>query len=101
MLGKKPRRFRSETFRILLPGGNEAQHEFDVSLAYRPDGTINDVIFVGRGKIGHGLDLMFNELGIQLSRIIQGRDPTEEETYGNSQDQDQLPLPLGGDGRRG
>jgi hypothetical protein len=30
---------------------------------------------VGRGKIAHGLDDMLRELGIQLSRIIQGRDP--------------------------
>ncbi len=70
-------RFRSETFAISLPGGNGSTHNFDVSLAYRPDGALNDVIFVGRGKIGHGLDMMFNELGIQLSRLLQGRDPCD------------------------
>ncbi len=68
-------RFRCETFTLTLPGGNDSEHEFDVSLSYREDGTINDLIFVGRGKIGHGLDLMFNAAGIKISRLLQGRDP--------------------------
>ena len=76
-----PQRLQSETFTLLvsggdaLPSGEPPVHELDVSLAWLPDGTLHDVIFVGRGKIGHGLDMMLTDLGIQISRAIQGRDP--------------------------
>lgn len=69
------RRLYSETVRLNLKIG-EGQHTLDVSLAYdRPGGTLREVNFVGRGKIGHGLDLMLHDLGIQLSRAIQHRNP--------------------------
>jgi hypothetical protein len=66
------RRLPSETHRLTLEG-----HTFDVSLAYDPeDGyRLREVVFVGRGKIGHGLDLLLHDLGIKLSRVIQGRNP--------------------------
>lgn len=57
-------------------------HELEISLAYGSQslktgslGPLREVVFVGRGKIGQGLDLMLNELSIKLSRAIQGRDP--------------------------
>jgi hypothetical protein len=36
---------------------------------------LREINFVGRGKIGHGVDAMLHELGIKLSRAIQGRNP--------------------------
>ncbi len=76
---KPARRLYSETIGVTLGGG----HRLKVSLAYevprRRDGTppqrLREVVFVGRGKIGHGLDSMLHELGIKLSRILQFRDP--------------------------
>ena len=70
-------RLPSETFSLTLlwDAGGRA-HELDVSLVYaRIGGPLHEIVFVGRGKIGHGLDLMLHELGIKLSRAIQGRDP--------------------------
>lgn len=56
--------------------GEAKGHELEVSLAYHPKTKeLHEVAFVGRGKIGHGLDLILQDLGIKLSRIIQGRDP--------------------------
>ena len=53
-----------------------AGHPLTVSLADDPEtGLLREVVFVTRGKIGSGIDLMFHELGIKLSRAIQGRDP--------------------------
>lgn len=83
MTSTSPRRLFSETFSLRvcggeLPGGERVAHEIAVSLAYLPDGRLNDVIFVTRGKSGHGIDLLLSDLGIQLSRAIQGRDPLED-----------------------
>ncbi len=66
--------------------GNEIRHMFDVSLAYdEHSGLLREVVFVGRGKVGHGIDIMFHDLGIKLSRAIQGRDPeTGNEIYGKT-----------------
>lgn len=68
------RRLRAETvsMAIELSGG---VHHLDVSLAYDKDRQLREVAFVGRGKIGHGLDDLLRELGIKLSRAIQGRNP--------------------------
>jgi hypothetical protein len=67
-------RLRSETVSLTLRLGR-GQHKLDASLAYDVGGILREVAFVGRGKVGHGLDQMLHELGIQLSRAIQGRDP--------------------------
>lgn len=80
---KPERRLRSETVSIDLdagpdPAGAPAIHRFDVSLAYGENGILREVVFVGRGKVGHGIDLLFHDLGIKLSRAIQGRDPNIE-----------------------
>lgn len=69
------RRLRSETFDLTIRLG-EGEHRLAVSLCYAQDSyRLTEIAFVGRGKIGHGLDDMLRELGIQLSRAIQGRDP--------------------------
>jgi len=70
----KHRRLRCENVDIALPVGNGCHH-LEVSLAYDDHNTLREVAFVGRGKIGHGIDMMMHELGIKLSRAIQGRDP--------------------------
>jgi hypothetical protein len=72
------RRLRSETVTFHLNAGSPeapALHVFDVQLAFAQNGVLREVAFVTRGKIGHGLDLLFQDLGIKLSRAIQGRDP--------------------------
>ena len=70
---KTSRRLRCENYDIILGANEEHEgHHLTVSLAY--DGAsplLQEVVFVGRGKVGHGIDLMFNELSIKLSRILQ------------------------------
>ena len=53
----------------------DGKHELLVSLAYDADCRLRELNFVGRGKIGHGLDMMLHDLGIKISRAIQGRSP--------------------------
>ena len=79
-----PRRLPSETFTLLciggeLPDGSNAEHLIEVSLTWLPSGALQDIIFVTRGKIGQGMDLFLNDLGVQLSRAIQGRNPAGDE----------------------
>jgi hypothetical protein len=68
------RRLRCENVDLDLEIGN-GLHHLTVALAYDRLGILREVNFVGRGKIGHGVDAMLHELGIKLSRAIQGRDP--------------------------
>jgi hypothetical protein len=67
------RRLYSETVSIELVVA-DGTHKLDVSLAYE-NGWLREIVFVGRGKIGHGLDALLHDLGIKLSRAIQGRNP--------------------------
>lgn len=66
-----PRRLRSENFSLTILQG----HHLDVTLAYDLNGRLHELAFVTRSKIGGGLDQMLVELGIKLSRAMQGRDP--------------------------
>ncbi|MFQ5535617.1 MAG: hypothetical protein ACE5EM_12440 [Sphingomonadales bacterium] len=69
---RTPRRLPAETFALVIEPGLA----IDVSLARIGEtGALHEIVFVGRGKIGGGLDLMLHDLGVQLSRAIQGRDP--------------------------
>lgn len=54
-------------------------HDLAVCLAYDATGAVREVNFVSRGKIGHWIDSLLSELGIALSRAIQGRDPVTGE----------------------
>jgi hypothetical protein len=79
------RRLPSETWEIILkPAGwapGDPVHQLAVSLVWTPPDYIvlHEIVFVGRGKIGHGLDQMLVDLGVQISRAIQGRDPQSGE----------------------
>jgi hypothetical protein len=69
------RRLASETFSLRLDVG-KGFHLLDVSLAYDENThLLREIAFVGRGKIGHGMDDMLRDLGVKLSRAIQSRDP--------------------------
>jgi len=64
-------RLRSRTFVTVING-----HEFKVCLGYERDEKYPcEIAFVDRGKVGHGLDQIMNDLGIQCSRFMQHRDP--------------------------
>lgn len=45
------------------------------SLAYDGKGILREVVFVGRGRIGHGLGNMLCELRTQVSRAVRSRNP--------------------------
>lgn len=78
---KADRRLRSETVSMTLEvpteaGSEPARHMLDVSLAFDGDtNSLREVVFVTRGKIGSGMDMLLHDLGIKLSRAIQRRDP--------------------------
>ena len=80
-MAKAGRRLRSETVSMTLEvpteaGSEPARHPLDVSLAYDGDtDMLREVVFVTRGKIGSGMDMLLHDLGIKLSRAIQRRDP--------------------------
>jgi hypothetical protein len=82
------RRLESTTVDLVIALG-AGQHNLSVSLCYSPSGRLTEIAFVGRGKIGQGLDEMLRELGIQLSRAIQGRDPQT----GAEEDQEETQCP--------
>lgn len=68
------RRLHGHTYDVRLPVGN-GFHDLKLTVAYDKNGFVHEVAFVGRGKIGHGLDQLLLELGIATSRAIQRRDP--------------------------
>lgn len=73
---KTDNRLPAETTTLAIEG-----YRIAVSLAYVP-GTkqVWELVFVQRpGKDGTELNGMFRDLGIQLSRVIQGRDPVTGE----------------------
>ena len=78
------RRLRCENVDLHLQAGpaGEITHVVTASLAYDEGGVLREVVFVGRGKIGHGVDLLLHDLGIKLSRAIQRRNPNVESADG-------------------
>lgn len=73
------RRLRSETWdleiRLRDASGEEHVHALAVCLAVDQRYGLRELNFVSRSRSGSGLDELLSELGIQLSRIIQGRNP--------------------------
>ena len=75
------RRLQCENFAATLRLG-EGRHELIISVARDDRGVPREVCFVGRGKIGQGLDDLLTELGIMVSRTLQGREPNGGEREG-------------------
>lgn len=73
-MARGSRRLYSETVSLTLEV-HDGNHHLDVSLAYGHDGRVRELVFVGRGKIGHGLDILLHDLGIKVSRALQHRNP--------------------------
>ena len=71
-----PMRIECDNYDITLNGGGDSLHMLTVSVARSNEGKVEEIVFVGRGKTGHGIDLMFADLGIKLSKILQHRDPS-------------------------
>lgn len=74
----------AETFKLSLlaergavegaAGMHPSGHRIHVTIGRDPEtGAVRELFFVGRGKSGHGLDAILAELGVKLSRILQGR----------------------------
>lgn len=55
-----------------------AGHKITANLGYTEQAELIEIGFVEAGKAGHGIQLLLAELGLRLSRIIQGRDPGSE-----------------------
>lgn len=70
-------RTECENYDVVLPGGGDSLHFFTISVG-REGGIPVDVEFIQRGKTGHALDLMFNELGRTLSKILRGIDLSDD-----------------------
>lgn len=94
MMSRRPaRRLQSETvsFLIELEGG---VHRVDFSMAYDGRGTLREIVFVGRGKIGHGLDILLHEISIKGSRAIQRRNPDTGDPLGETQEEIEIATKL-------
>ena len=57
---------------------DHACHELTMAANYDPlssDDRVWEIVFSGRGQIGGGIDLMFQDVGLWVSRALQNRDP--------------------------
>lgn len=71
-------RHENEHVTLTLLGG----HVIDVTIGRDKDNAVRELFFVGRGKTGHQLDRLLEELGVKLSRALQDRNPeTGEELF--------------------
>lgn len=79
------RNFEVEHHTGSIVDGKEIVHCFTITVSHDPKdprGCYEEVAFSGRGKIGAGLDLLFIDVGVWVSRILQGRDPATGEELG-------------------
>ena len=76
-MSKPPNRLRANSISFTLGAdGTSDGHPVTGNLGIHPDtGQIVELAFCEAGKIGLGLHLLFAELGLKISRILQGRDP--------------------------
>ena len=75
-MSKAPKRLMSETFDITLGETEDNKgHAVTLALMYDQGGRAIEMMFVGRGKIGEGMDFILMELGMKCSRALQGRNP--------------------------
>ena len=73
-----PARMQSETFDLVLAG----QYPAVVSLVRDEADRLQEIVITARGtsaKAEAGLPVIYEDLGIALSRAIQGRDPATGE----------------------
>jgi hypothetical protein len=68
------RRLFSENYAIRVPLG-EGIHEFTLTIGRDKNDVPREVAFGHRGKSGQGFDQVLVQLGIQISRALQRRDP--------------------------
>lgn len=74
-MSRAPRRLACESVSFRLGACEKSVgHPITVNLGY-DNGRLVEIAFCEAGKIGHGLQLIFAELGLRLSRAIQHRDP--------------------------
>lgn len=83
---KPARRLRAETVPISIRFETLEKkivtHHLAANFCYDGDARLTEISFVTRGIIGQQIDQMFLDLGIKLSRVIQGRNPeTGEEIH--------------------
>lgn len=80
-------RLPADNFTVRMFGGhdaagNEVSHTVEIAVARHPEtGAVHEVAFTNAGKAGSSLDLMFHDLSISLSRILQARDPQTGEPF--------------------
>jgi hypothetical protein len=90
---KTAQRLPSIAAPVDIPLGN-GTHRLEIAIAYTPASVAahpddprqwiaRELVFVGRGKIGHGLDLMLQDLGMKISRMLQYRDPETGDEWSN------------------
>lgn len=81
---KSPRRLicRNASFVIGKKDGDLEQgiegfagHKITVNLGYTESAELIEIGFVEAGKAGHGIQMLLAELGLKISRVIQGRSP--------------------------
>ena len=72
------RRLEGENFTLTIPLG-QRHHEFTLTIARDENDIPREVAFIGRGIVGQGLDQFLVELGLQISRAMQRRDPATGE----------------------
>ncbi len=77
---KATARLKAETYDLSIyagtKDGKQVWHNVTVSVARLKNDQIHEIIFVERpGPENSQLDLMYQNLGLQLSRVFQRRDP--------------------------
>jgi len=74
MENRSTNRLNCENVEITLEASGGVHHII-VALAYDENEVLHEINFVGGWKTGQGIGLLLHDLGIKLSRAIQGRDP--------------------------
>lgn len=56
--------------------GEDVERRFTITASHDPgEGRYSEVAFSGEWKSGSSMDLMFLNVGVWVSRLLQGRDP--------------------------
>lgn len=58
-------------------------HRITTTLGYTEQAELIEIGFVEAGKAGHGIQLLLAELGLKVSRVIQGREAESGEPHQN------------------